>query len=48
VAQYGTLIGVGLVAVAVAVAFALGAKAARSVERFRSEDHETFQRKEQP
>jgi len=47
-AQYGVLIGVALVALAVACALLLGAKAARSVEQFRAEDHETFTRKEQP
>ena len=44
--QYGVWIGIGLVALATIVAVLLGAKAARSVEQFRAEDHETFTRKE--
>jgi len=46
--QFGTWIGIGLVALATACALLLGGKAARSVEQFRAEEHETFTRKEQP
>jgi hypothetical protein len=34
------------VLLATATALLIGAKAAKSVEQFRSEDHETFERKE--
>jgi hypothetical protein len=47
-AHYGVWIGIGLVALATAIALLLGAKAARSVEQFRSEDHEMFTRKTRP
>jgi len=44
--QYGIFIGPALVLIATAVALLLGARAARSVEEFRSEDHETFVRRD--
>ena len=47
-AQYGMSVGIALVVLAIGCALALGAKAARSVEQFRAEEHETFARKETP
>ena len=47
-AQYGTWIGIALVALATVCALMLGGKAARSVAQFRAEEHVTFTRKEKP
>jgi len=40
--SYGVAIGILLIILVTAVAFLLGARAARSVQEFREEDHETF------
>jgi len=40
--HYGPFIGLGLVIFATALAFAIIAKAAHGIERFRHEDHELY------
>jgi hypothetical protein len=43
---FGIVLGVGLLALVSACAFLLGRKAARSVEEFREDHHESFIGKE--
>jgi hypothetical protein len=45
-AQYGVILGMGLLALVTVVTFALAGRAARSVAQFREEHHESFVRKE--
>jgi hypothetical protein len=47
-AQYGVVIGVGLLIVVTTCAYLLARKAARSVAEFREEHHESFVGRERP
>jgi hypothetical protein len=44
-AQYGVILGVGLLILVTVVTFGLAGRAARSVAQFREEHHESFVRK---
>ena len=46
-AQYGVVLGVGLMILVTGVTFALAARAARSIAEFRQEHHESFMGKGQ-